>query len=506
MNSNLRKLSSHFHCYSSLVFSKLTNVETRKFFPSIYSFRRCIVSSSVLQKKKVLRSSIQKEVIEDEEEDVRQYNQLVHRAQLLPDSGHQVLIIQPYVKWGPKKKELTTPDLMLEEAKALIDSLPNWTCVNAIKVPTETLAKKRVFGKGKFDDLKEQIRKDIKISAVFVSINILNGVQKKELESEFRVPIFDRYSIVLQIFKVRAQTYEAKLQVSLAEIPYLRTALRSLQKGGGEKEGETYQESQLQLLSKRELKIKAEIESMQKKRSLLKQQRKKKEYPVVAVLGYTNSGKTTLIKRLTGDGSIEPKDALFATLDVTAHECRLPCNLSILLIDTVGFISDIPTSLIGAFKSTLRDAIDADVLLHVQDVSNPDRENQIATVNSTLLSLDTSLPPYIISVANKIDKLSDNFVSEHPEILKISAQHGTGCPELLQQLQITILAATNRQIMTFKVPNGGQEYMWLNSNSAVLDCSADPSDEESLNMEVVITMSALGKFKTYFPRVKSLLV
>merc|ERR1712071_551672 len=281
-------------------------------------------------------------------------------------------------------------------------------------------------------------------------------------------------------FKVRAQTYEAKLQVSLAEIPYLRTALRSLQKGGGEKEGETYQESQLQLLSKRELKIKAEIESMQKKRSLM--------------------------KRLTGDGSIEPKDALFATLDVTAHECRLPCNLSILLIDTVGFISDIPTSLIGAFKSTLRDAIDADVLLHVQDVSNPDRENQIATVNSTLLSLDTSLPPYIISVANKIDKLSDNFVSEHPEILKISAQHGTGCPELLQQLQTTILAATNRQIMTFKVPNGGQEYMWLNSNSALLDCSADPSDEESLNMEVVITISALGKFKTYFPRVKSLLV
>lgn len=141
----------------------------------------------------------------------------------------------------------------------------------------------------------------------------------RELESEFRVPIFDRYSIVLQIFKERARTYEAKLQVSLAEIPYLRynlvpsfcikillsilrhdfsssprTCLRSLQKGGSEKEGETYHESQLRLLSKRELKIKSEIESMEKKRTLLKQQRKKKEFPVVAVLGYTNSGSSFL--------------------------------------------------------------------------------------------------------------------------------------------------------------------------------------------------------------------
>jgi len=360
MNSSLRKLSSQFHFFYSSTFRRLTNVETAKIFPIIYfNSRRCIVSSPILQKKKPPRNNVQEESIEENEEDIKQYNQLIHRAQLLPDSGHQVLIIQPYIKWGPKKKEFTTPDLMLEEAKALIDSLPKWTCVDAIKVPTETLAKKRVFGTGKFDTLKEQIRKDVKISAVFLSVNLLSGIQKKELESEFRVPIFDRYSIVLQIFKERARTYEAKLQVSLAEIPYLRTCLRSLQKGGSEKEGETYHESQLRLLSKRELKIKSEIESMEKKRTLLKQQRKKKEFPVVAVLGYTNSGKTTLIKRLTGDSNLQPKDALFATLDVTAHACRLPCNLSILLIDTVGFISDIPTSLIGAFKSTLRDAIDA---------------------------------------------------------------------------------------------------------------------------------------------------
>jgi len=430
MNPSLRTLSGRLRYYSSSIYSLLPNVEAGNFSPIICnSGRRYIVSSPLLQKKKLARRNVQEEVNEDDEE-VKQYNQLVHRAQLLPDSGHQVLIIQPYIKWGPKKKELTTPDLMLEEAKALIDSLPKWTCVDTIKVPTETLEKKRVFGTGKFDSLKEQIRKDIKISAVFVSINLLKGIQKKELETEFRVPIFDRYSIVLQIFKERAQTYEAKLQVALAEIPYLKTCLRTLQKGGGDKDGETYYESQLRLLSRRELKIKSEIESMEKKRTLLKQQRKKKEFPVVAVLGYTNSGKTTLIKQLTGDSSIQPKDALFATLDVTAHACRLPCNLSILLIDTVGFISDIPTSLIAAFKSTLRDAVDADVLLHVQDISNPDQENQIATVNSTLLSLDTSLPRYILSVANKIDKLPDSSTTEKADAIKISAQHGTGIVKL----------------------------------------------------------------------------
>lgn len=245
MNPSLRTLSGRLRYYSSSIYSLLPNVEAGNFSPIICnSGRRYIVSSPLLQKKKLARRNVQEEVNEDDEE-VKQYNQLVHRAQLLPDSGHQVLIIQPYIKWGPKKKELTTPDLMLEEAKALIDSLPKWTCVDTIKVPTETLEKKRVFGTGKFDSLKEQIRKDIKISAVFVSINLLKGIQKKylvyycylieyslsavvccrELETEFRVPIFDRYSIVLQIFKERAQTYEAKLQVALAEIPYLKYSL-----------------------------------------------------------------------------------------------------------------------------------------------------------------------------------------------------------------------------------------------------------------------------------------
>lgn len=123
--------------------------------------------------------------------------------------------------------------------------------------------------------------------------------------------------------------------------------------------GETYFELQVRLLDNREHKIKNELEKLAKKRATLKQLRTKREFPVVAVVGYTNSGKTSLIKALTGDSTIEPKDALFATLDVTNHACRLPCNLSILLVDTVGFISDIPTNLIAAFNATLRDALDA---------------------------------------------------------------------------------------------------------------------------------------------------
>ena len=215
----------------------------------------------------------------------------------------------------------------------------------------------------------------------------------RELEDGFHVPIFDRYAIVLQIFKERAKTHEAKLQIALAEIPYLRlflynaltniipkkkvttlyrSSLANLQfgaKGGPTKEGsgsasisgsgESYFEIQNQLLARREKKIKTEILKLESKRSVLKLQRERREIPSVAILGYTNCGKTTLIKTLTGASKLEPKDALFATLDVTSHACLLPCNLSTLLIDTVGFISDIPTTLIAAFNSTLRDAIDA---------------------------------------------------------------------------------------------------------------------------------------------------
>ena len=211
--------------------------------------------------------------------------------------------------------------------------------------------------------------------------------------------------------------------------------------------GETYFEIKVRLLDDREAKIKAELDKLARKRATLKLLRTKKEFPVVAILGYTNSGKTSLIKALTGDEKIQPKDALFATLDVTNHACRLPCGLSVLLVDTVGFISDIPTNLIAAFNATLRDALDAvgrtkngftdyltspsyftfqDVLLHIRDASHPDLENQVMTVNATLDQLDANLSQSVIQVANKIDKLAPEKLPLQYDVIPISATNKQG--------------------------------------------------------------------------------
>ncbi|XP_057375389.1 putative GTP-binding protein 6 [Daphnia carinata] len=447
---------------------------------------------------------------EEDNQDNHDYKDLVHRMHLFPSIGNQVVIVQPFVKWGPKKNELTTPDLMLEEAKGLIDSLPNWKCIDAVKIPVESLEKKNVFGSGQFESLQKKIGKNPNISAVFVNVNLLRGIQRKELTTAFRVPVYDRYSIVLQIFKERAKTREAKLQVAFAEIPYLRSCLVGLQKGTKSDgrgygtlvgDGESYYESKLHLLERRELKIKKELEKMHKKRSLLKYERKKREFPVVAIVGYTNSGKTTLIKSLTGDSNIQPRNALFATLDVTVHGFKLPCNLTVLLIDTVGFISNIPLNLIAAFKATLNDAIDADMIIHLQDASHPDKRNQIATVNDTLKQLNIDAAKIILQVENKIDSIK----TENPpsSCLRISAKHGTGLDELVERIQSKLLDVTSRKLLRFMVPNGGTEYSWLHKEATVVNYS-HPKDPQYLILDVLVTPAIFGKLRSNYPNIRML--
>lgn len=447
---------------------------------------------------------------EENNQDNHDYKDLVHRMHLFPGIRNQVVIVQPFVKWGPKKNELTTPDLMLEEAKALIDSLPNWKCIDTLKVPVESLEKKNVFGSGQFESLQKKIVKNPNISAVFVNVNLLRGIQRKELTTAFRVPIYDRYSIVLQIFKERAKTREAKLQVAFAEIPYLRSCLVGLQKGSkGDGrgsativgDGESYYDSKLHLLERRELKIKKELEKMHKKRALLKYERKKREFPVVAIVGYTNSGKTTLIKSLTGDSNMQPQDGLFATLDVTVHAFKLPCHLTVLLIDTVGFISNIPLNLIAAFKATLNDAMDADMIIHLQDASHPDKENQIAAVNDTLKQLNIDSAKPIFQVENKIDKVRPENVSA--SCLQISAQYGTGLEEMIELIQTKLLEVTSHKLLRLMVPSGSSEYSWLHKEATVVDYS-HTENPQYLILDVLITPTVFGKLRSNYPDIRIL--
>lgn len=194
----------------------------------------------------------------------------------------------------------------------------------------------------------------VQISAVFVSVSRLTQPQKVTLESVFGVPVMDRFSIVVQILSAHATSREAKLQISLAELPYIWHHLGTDDSAVSRSK---LTDSQKMMLRHRERRIKNELEHIREHRKMVRKRRSNKEFPIVAVVGYTNAGKTSLIKALTNQEKLEPKNKLFATLDVTAHAGRLPCNLQVIYIDTIGFMSDIPTDLIECFITTLEDAM-----------------------------------------------------------------------------------------------------------------------------------------------------
>lgn len=187
-----------------------------------------------------------------------------------------------------------------------------------------------------------------------MSTSRLDSVQKSHLEAEFGVPVLDRFSVVIQILRAHATSGEAKLQIALAELPYIWHHMGTNNTG---LQRSKLTDSQRKLLRKREKNIKFELEKIKEHRQKIRKRRTQNECPVVAIVGYTNAGKTSLIKALTDQEKIQPMNRLFATLDITAHEGRLPCNLKVIYIDTIGFMSDIPTELLECFIITLEDAL-----------------------------------------------------------------------------------------------------------------------------------------------------
>ncbi|XP_046982683.1 putative GTP-binding protein 6 [Schistocerca americana] len=454
----------------------------------------------------------------DFEDDAREeeYQELYNRFMRTAEMGHQLLVIQPYIKWGPSKKLITTPELQLEEAVALVRTLRRWTVVDTEIISLKNFDKKTFFGKGNLERLQQRIRKDKKVTGVFISTNILKGIQHKELEDHFGVPVFDRYTVVIQIFREHARTKEAKLQVAMAEVPYLWSRLRGIHETAASRPqgasasvggpGETYLELRRRILSGRERKLQRALESLRSQRQLLRSNRQKHGIPVVAVVGYTNAGKTSLIKALTGDDRLEARDELFATLDVTVHAGFLPCRLQVLYVDTVGFISDIPTQLLESFRATLEDAMLADVVVHVRDVSHPDSEAQAVNVDQTLKSFDLSpeLLENVIVVGNKIDLLPAEVASAHQsDWLPVSATRSIGLDALREKIEGAVLRATGRTSMAVRVPSGGEESRWLYKEAAVVGVSVDPQDEQYVYVKVVISDKQLGQFKRRFLRGRS---
>ena len=284
-----------------------------------------------------------------------------------PQDAHTLLVIQPDYKLGIVEKPYVPAENKLEEAVQLAQAITGWkvqsTRVDILRPPHN----KFLFGKGKISELKTAVKR-LPISGIFINVPKLTPLQRRSLEELFQKEVFDRFSIVLRIFKERAKTREAKVQVELAEIPYLRSLISGQkgefdqQKGGTGKTGgagETSLEISRRAILRREKALREELNVIRAKHTTLRSQRVKHSLPVVAVVGYTNAGKTTLIKALSKDEKLHPKDMLFATLDTTMHAGKLPCGLKVLYVDTIGFISDLPHELVESFASTLEDVTNA---------------------------------------------------------------------------------------------------------------------------------------------------
>ncbi|KAG5275994.1 hypothetical protein AALO_G00126770 [Alosa alosa] len=428
------------------------------------------------------------DVIGDSEVD-ELFHQFVPTA--IGDGDHRVFIVHPDVKWGSKKQYLTTAELQMAEAVGLVQTLQNWTVVDKVIMSTKTPEKRKIFGKGNFQTLTER----------------LSPPAERELQEAWGVKVFDRYTVVLHIFRRNARTKEAKLQISLAEIPLLRSRLKNEvanldQQGGGSRyimgSGETAMEVQQRLLKERELKIQATLERLRRKRHLLRSQRKNKDFPTVSVMGYTNCGKTTLIKALTGDAGLQPKDQLFATLDVTVHAGELPSHMTVLYVDTIGFLSQLPHQLIDSFSATLEDVTHSDLIIHVRDISHPETVSQKVNVLNVLknLQIPDRLMNTIIEVHNKVDLISEYDPTE-PDCLPISALKELGLEDLRQKVEEGIMKSTGKQILSLKVDLSSPQLGWLYKEATVQEVEAG-GDDCMATVKVIISAAAYGRYRKLF--------
>jgi len=318
------------------------------------------------------------------------------------------------------------------------------------------------IGKGKADEFAHHCRQAEVDTVIFD--DELSPAQSRNLEKVFNCKILDRTSLILDIFAQRARTREGKLQIELAQLQHLLPRLTgfwghlSRQKGGiGMRggEGETQLETDRRRVQDRIARISGELEVVRRQRSTQRQARQRNHWALASIVGYTNAGKSTLLNTLTG-AYVLAENKLFATLDPTTRRLRLPTNQNVLLTDTVGFIRKLPHGLVEAFKATLEEVVQADLLLHVVDVSHPQADEQVQSVNAVLKEIGAEGKPTLM-VFNKLDQLNGNhnvltrFLEQHPHGVAISAEHGEGIPALLAELGSQLRPI--RQFMELSVPH-----------------------------------------------------
>ncbi|MCO5147358.1 MAG: GTPase HflX [Aquamicrobium sp.] len=392
-----------------------------------------------------------------------------------------VLTRQPRASAEADRPRMTrSPQARLDEAVGLAGAIE----LDAVLAEIVTVADPRpatLIGTGKLDDLAA-IVKEREIELVFVD-HPLTPVQQRNLEKTLNAKVLDRTGIILEIFGRRARTREGALQVELAHLEYQRGRLvRSWthlerQRGGAGflgGPGETQIEADRRILQDKIVKLKRELETVRRTRDLHRAKRRKVPYPIIAIVGYTNAGKSTLFNRMTGAGVLA-EDMLFATLDPTLRRVRLPHGTLVILSDTVGFISDLPTHLVAAFRATLEEVVEADLVIHLRDISDPDTAAQAEDVTRILrdLGVDAQDEKRVIEVWNKVDLLDP---SDRERLLEtgggrppvaISAATGEGVDKLAALVEERI-AGTLATVKVRLSPERAGEVDWLYRNGDVL--------------------------------------
>jgi GTPase len=393
-----------------------------------------------------------------------------------------------------------SPEARLEEAVGLAGAI-DLDVVGSGVVALSQIRPSTYLGKGKVEEIAGIVTAE-EVTLVMMDCS-LSPVQQRNLEKAWNAKVIDRTGLILEIFGRRARTKEGSLQVELAHLNYQKGRLvRSWthlerQRGGGGflgGPGETQIESDRRLLQDRIIKIERDLEQVKRTRALHRASRRKVPYPIVALVGYTNAGKSTLFNRLT-KADVLAEDMLFATLDPTLRALRLPHGTKAILSDTVGFISDLPTMLVAAFRATLEEVLEADVILHVRDVSHGDTEAQAADVRSILASLgvDPEEGRSIIEVWNKVDLLDEparealsNAAKRDGETrpVVVSALTGEGTSVLLERVEEIV--AAGRLTLDIDVPSSdGAGLAWLHETCDVL--SRVPDEKGHVHVRVRVS-------------------